>query len=332
MVDADVAKVYAVSTKQINQAAKRNPERFPDDFRFQLTEEETDQINIIFFDKNLNSRSEPMTQGWGGRRYLPYAYSREGCNMFLTILNTPRAVERSVQIIRAFSAIERKLQAGGRIPDPEINTVHARVSRLEKTIEQIYRYRAPNTAFPISTRGSAPSPQPSKWRISRFKVARLGLEEEVRIMVEAQLSYDQMAGVIESQHGRIVSASALHRYVQSIMNNGVEPTKKSVAAKHLVEFMRDNKDATFAEIGEQLGVSRQRAHQIYQEDKKHPEPTARIKYLLSLKKEKIKAFVDRIGLNYQIVCGVINQKSKNRAVRAAIADGLGVEYRDLWPD
>lgn len=96
MLDRDLAVIYETDTRSLNQAAKRNARRFPDDFRFQLTKEETDIL-----------RSQSVIFQWlQAVKYLPYAYTREGANMLSSVLHTDIAVDRSVFIMRAFSATE----------------------------------------------------------------------------------------------------------------------------------------------------------------------------------------------------------------------------------
>jgi len=74
MIDKDVAQVYEITTRKLNQAVNRNPERFPDDFRFQLTKKEESHLNLKF---------QSGTSSWGGRRKPILAYTREGCHMVL---------------------------------------------------------------------------------------------------------------------------------------------------------------------------------------------------------------------------------------------------------
>jgi len=96
MLDRDLATVYGVETRVLNQQRERNPTKFPEDFAFKLNDTETDNWlsqNVIPKDK------------LGGHN--PWAYTLEGCNMAATVLNTPKAVKRSVQIIRTFSDLER---------------------------------------------------------------------------------------------------------------------------------------------------------------------------------------------------------------------------------
>jgi phage regulator Rha-like protein len=91
MLDADLAAVYEVTTKRLNEQVKRNQDRFPEDFAFQLTPEEL-----------ANLRSRFATSSHGGRRYLPYAFTEHGAIMAANILNSPRATQMSVFVVRAF--------------------------------------------------------------------------------------------------------------------------------------------------------------------------------------------------------------------------------------
>ena len=91
LLDADLAQLYEVETGVFNQAVKRNLRRFPPDFMFRLTGEEF---------KNLISQS--VTSRWGGRRKLPLAFTEHGAIMAASVLNSDRAVEMSVYVVRAF--------------------------------------------------------------------------------------------------------------------------------------------------------------------------------------------------------------------------------------
>lgn len=92
MLDEDLAKVYGATTKALNQAVKRNADRFPADFAFQLTHQEV-----------VSLRSQFVTsKGRGGRRYLPYAFTEHGAIMAANVLNSPRAAQMSVFVVRAF--------------------------------------------------------------------------------------------------------------------------------------------------------------------------------------------------------------------------------------
>jgi len=95
ILDEDLARLYKVSTKRLIEQVKRNLDRFPSDFMFQLTEDEY----VIL-------RSQIATSSWGGRRYLPYVFTRNGANMVSAILKSSVAIQRSIQIMRAFSTLE----------------------------------------------------------------------------------------------------------------------------------------------------------------------------------------------------------------------------------
>lgn len=91
ILDADLAVLYDVTTSAVNQSVRRNPDRFPPDFMFQLTHPEVD-----------NLLSQTVISSWGGRRHLPYAFTQEGVAMLSSVLRSPRAVRMNVGIMRAF--------------------------------------------------------------------------------------------------------------------------------------------------------------------------------------------------------------------------------------
>ena len=93
MLDADLAALYGVSTKRLNEQVRRNPERFPEDFMFQLRDEELACLRSQF------ATSKP---GRGGRRYAPYAFTEHGAIMAAGVLSTEQAVRVSVYVVRAF--------------------------------------------------------------------------------------------------------------------------------------------------------------------------------------------------------------------------------------
>jgi hypothetical protein len=90
MLDTDLARLYGVTAKRLNEAVRRNIDRFPDDFMFQLTSEEFEVLTSQFVASNL--RSQIATSSWGGRRYLPYAFTEQGVAMLSTVLRSKRAV------------------------------------------------------------------------------------------------------------------------------------------------------------------------------------------------------------------------------------------------
>lgn len=98
ILDADIAELYGVQTKVLVQAVKRNLDRFPPDFMFQLTPEEAD-----------NLRSQSVTSSWGGRRSLPYAFSEQGVAMLSSVLRSERAVQINIEVMRVFVRLRRMM-------------------------------------------------------------------------------------------------------------------------------------------------------------------------------------------------------------------------------
>ena len=100
ILDSDLAVLYGVETKALVRAVKRNIDRFPDDFMFQLTRSE--------FDNFL--RCQNGTSSWGGRRYLPYAFTEQGVAMLSSVLRSKRAVQVNIAIMRTFVKLRRILE------------------------------------------------------------------------------------------------------------------------------------------------------------------------------------------------------------------------------
>jgi ORF6N domain len=100
MLDSDLAELYQVPTKRLNEAVKRNFDRFPEDFMFQLTDQETDSLRSQFATSNV---------GRGGRRYPPYAFTELGVAMLSSVLNSERAVQMNILIMRAFVKLRELL-------------------------------------------------------------------------------------------------------------------------------------------------------------------------------------------------------------------------------
>jgi hypothetical protein len=98
MIDTDLADLYQVPTKRMNEQVRRNLARFPEDFMFQLTPREADVL-----------RSQFATSSWGGRRYLPYVFTEHGVAMLSSVLSSKRAVQMSILIIRAFVKLREML-------------------------------------------------------------------------------------------------------------------------------------------------------------------------------------------------------------------------------
>jgi hypothetical protein len=105
ILDADLAELYGVATRVLVQAVKRNPERFPEDFMFQLTAEEFTVLRSQFV----------TSRGWGGRRYPPYAFTEQGVAMLSGVLRSPGAVRVNIEIMRAFVKMRRLLASHARL-------------------------------------------------------------------------------------------------------------------------------------------------------------------------------------------------------------------------
>ena len=96
MLDTDLAELYGVETKVLNQSVKRNSKRFPEDFMFQLS---TPEFEIL--------KSQFVTSSWGGARKLPFAFTEQGVAMLSGILNSDRAITVNIQIMRIFTNMRK---------------------------------------------------------------------------------------------------------------------------------------------------------------------------------------------------------------------------------
>jgi ORF6N domain-containing protein len=101
MIDEDLAELYGVTTKQLNQQVSRNRKRFPKDFMFRLTKEEAEALRSQF----VTSKT-----GRGGRRYLPYAFTEQGVAMLSSVLKSDRAIDVNIAIMRAFVKLRQMLE------------------------------------------------------------------------------------------------------------------------------------------------------------------------------------------------------------------------------
>ena len=98
MLDRDLAEMYGVEVKRLNQAVKRNNSRFPEDFMFQLSQDEFQ-----------NLKSQFVTSSWGGIRKLPYAFTEQGVAMLSSVLNSETAIQVNIQIIRLFTKMKHMI-------------------------------------------------------------------------------------------------------------------------------------------------------------------------------------------------------------------------------
>ncbi|HBN6702590.1 TPA: ORF6N domain-containing protein [Elizabethkingia anophelis] len=134
MLDSDLARIYQVETKVFNQAVKRNAERFPENFRFQLAQQEFDTIN-------LRSQFVTSSLNYGGRRYLPYVFTEQGIAMLASVLRSTVAIKVSIEIMNAFVEMRRMLMSNAslfhRLDNIELKQVEAdqKFEELFKALE-----------------------------------------------------------------------------------------------------------------------------------------------------------------------------------------------------
>lgn len=128
MLDRDLAELYGVLTGNLNKAVKRNIKRFPEDFMFQLTKEEFD--NLIF---------QFGTSSWGGTRSLPYAFTEQGVAMLSGILNSDRAINVNIQIMRIFTKIREALTDSLSMK-LDIEEIKKKLASQDKNIELVFNY------------------------------------------------------------------------------------------------------------------------------------------------------------------------------------------------
>jgi hypothetical protein len=117
ILDADLARLYGVPTKRLKEQVRRNPDRFPRDFLFHLTSQEV---------ARLRSQIATSNRGRGGARYAPFAFTEHGAIMAANVLNSVRAIEISVYVVRAFIQLRRATQAS--------REISARLDELERKV------------------------------------------------------------------------------------------------------------------------------------------------------------------------------------------------------
>jgi hypothetical protein len=144
MLDSDLAELYGVTTKRLNEQVRRNLSRFPEDFIFQLTESETHL---------LRSQFATSKEGRGGRRYLPYAFTEQGVAMLSSVLNSERAIKVNIEIMRAFVRLRQILASNKEL-----------AKRLDE-LEQKYDAQFKIVFDAIRQLMAPPEPQPPKKRI-----------------------------------------------------------------------------------------------------------------------------------------------------------------------
>ena len=161
MLDSDLAFLYGVETRRLNEQVKRNIERFPDDFMFKLTKEEFDFLKSQFAMSNItdsqdikNLKSQIAISRWGGTRKLPYAFTRNGVAMLSSVLRSQTAVGVNVKIMRVFTAIPQLVNNNAQIiqrifnieqhqleTDEKINAIIEKIENFSPKVipEQIFQ-------------------------------------------------------------------------------------------------------------------------------------------------------------------------------------------------
>ncbi len=128
MIDEDLAELYGVPTKRLNEQVKRNIDRFPEDFMFQLTNDEF-----------INLKSQFATSSWGGRRTLPYAFTEHGVLMLSSVLNSDRAIKVNIQIMRIYVRIREMITLNAGIMK-RLEEMEGKLSKNDQKVLAIFEY------------------------------------------------------------------------------------------------------------------------------------------------------------------------------------------------
>ncbi len=128
MLDRDLAQLYNVETKVLKQAVRRNIDRFPDDFMFELSNEE---FTIL--------RSQIVTSSWGGARYVPMAFTEQGVAMLSSVLNSKQAIHVNIQIMRIFTRM-REMLTDTLSLKLDIEEIKKKLENQDKNIELVFSY------------------------------------------------------------------------------------------------------------------------------------------------------------------------------------------------
>jgi hypothetical protein len=135
ILDSDIAELYGVETKRLNEAVKRNIERFPADFMFQLSTEEEENLrsqSVTLKRGQSSLRSQSATSSsHGGRRTLPYAFTEQGVAMLSSVLRSPRAVQVNIAIMRTFVQLRSLMQSNKLLAE--------KIEKLEEKYDQNFQ-------------------------------------------------------------------------------------------------------------------------------------------------------------------------------------------------
>src|SRR4030066_572313 len=146
MFDRDLAVLYGLTTGTLNKAVNRNIERFPDDFMFQLTKEEADSL---IFQIGISK-----TEGRGGRRFLPYAFTENGVAMLSSVLNSERGIHVNIQIMRTFTKLREMLATHKELAH-KLAELEGKIERHDDEIKAVFD----------AIRGLMMQPEPKKKKI-----------------------------------------------------------------------------------------------------------------------------------------------------------------------
>ena len=130
MLDSDLAELYGVETKRLNEQIKRNSDRFPEDFMFQLTENEWESLRSQFATSKI---------GRGGRTYLPSVFTEHGVLMLSSVLNSDKAIQTNISIMRIFTKVRQMLLYTNQIR-LDIAQMQKKLENHDKNIELVFSY------------------------------------------------------------------------------------------------------------------------------------------------------------------------------------------------
>ena len=132
ILDSDIAELYGVPVGRLNEAVKRNIERFPADFMFQLTQEEVENLRSQFVTSSSDLKSQiAISSSHGGRRTLPNAFTEQGVAMLSSVLRSPRAVEVNIAIMRTFVQLRSLMQSNKLLAE--------KIEKLEEKYDQNFQ-------------------------------------------------------------------------------------------------------------------------------------------------------------------------------------------------
>ena len=156
MLDRDLARLYGVEARALNQAVQRNRERFPEDFMFQLSKEEFENLRsqIVTSSEEKILKSQNVISSWGGIRKWPYVFTENGVAMLSSVLRSQQAININIQIMRAFNAmrhfITSNAQVFQRVENIEKNILALNASKVDtdKKLEEVFRRLDDGNATP----------------------------------------------------------------------------------------------------------------------------------------------------------------------------------------